>query len=83
MTQDQDHTRDIVRQAAQALAALGASKGGKARAQALDHVQRVEIAKQGGRAYASLPPEIRREASLRGWQTRRENAARNKAATHG
>lgn len=64
--------------AARALAALGAAKGGRARANVLTAKQRARIAQQGGKAYAALPPEKRSAISKRGWETRRKKQDQQK-----
>lgn len=60
--------------AAALLGALGAAKGGRARARKLDPARRKAIAGAGGRAYAKLSKRKRTQASRRGWATRRAKA---------
>lgn len=56
------------------LGALGASKGGRARARKLPAERRAAIASKGGRAYGKLSKRKRTAASRRGWATRRKKA---------
>jgi hypothetical protein len=53
------------------------SLGGLARAAKLSQEERTAIARKGGQA---LTPEARHAAILKGWETRRKNAAENKTS---
>ena len=58
--------KDAVREAARVLSALGASKGGKARAKVLSSEERIEIASKAGKArLTKLKPEQRRQIAKR------------------
>lgn len=61
--------------AAALLGRAGGVKGGRARARSLTKARRTDIAAQGGEAFAALPMRRRRESALRGWETRRREAA--------